>query len=243
MTTSPSKIPPDIPSYIPPDIPLYIPPDIQLANSLDISKDILSEILSDIPFDTSLDNSLDASLDNFSDNSNECIICLESDLNTNICVNIENLDKELFFINCKCVYFIHPLCIMTWLELNSSCPMCRKKIHIPYSDINSNTNQPIHELISQLNVEYNRDYDSEYNLDYNTQVSRSSSSLYTTQIIRNTQSTQSTQSIRDMNITLQQQNRIRLRRIQRKKFKQAIQKVFYYSVGIILIICMFLRFV
>ena len=48
--------------------------------------------------------------------NNECIICLE-----NMVVN-----EAVEILNCGHIY--HYKCIIEWLNINSSCPHCRKKI-------------------------------------------------------------------------------------------------------------------
>ena len=50
--------------------------------------------------------------------SNECIICF----------NDIELDEINIVLPCRCQYIYHYKCIIEWLNINSSCPHCRKKI-------------------------------------------------------------------------------------------------------------------
>ena len=69
----------------------------------------------------------------------ECVICLDSKNSYDekaLVPYIEELNHELFIKECHCIYNVHPLCIMNWIETNPTCPMCRKEITIPYAETN-----------------------------------------------------------------------------------------------------------
>ena len=49
---------------------------------------------------------------------NYCAICLQ---------NI-NLEYDKISLNCNCKYIYHTNCIDEWLNINETCPTCRKKV-------------------------------------------------------------------------------------------------------------------
>ena len=61
----------------------------------------------------------------FDTDYNECIICLEHSSN-----NVKALDLQLN--PCKCNYYTHKNCIISWINYNSICPICKNKIY--YND-------------------------------------------------------------------------------------------------------------
>ncbi len=63
---------------------------------------------------------------------NECYICLESDVvyNKNMCyyVNQKNL-----YLDCTCKLRVHKDCMISWLNINPNCIICRKPL-VPYEN-------------------------------------------------------------------------------------------------------------
>ena len=62
-----------------------------------------------------------------SNESNECFICFE-ELKNDPARPIQYFGIERA---CQCNACLHARCYVTWLHSNSSCPVCRKPIHLP----------------------------------------------------------------------------------------------------------------
>lgn len=52
---------------------------------------------------------------------------VDNNLQCHVCMEDYSLDEEVRCLPCKHVY--HPECIVPWLEMHGTCPICRKVIH------------------------------------------------------------------------------------------------------------------
>lgn len=59
---------------------------------------------------------------------NKCIICLQ---------DIDNSDN-IKSLNCYCEYNYHNECINKWLNINNTCPVCRKILKNTYNIMDDN---------------------------------------------------------------------------------------------------------
>ena len=66
--------------------------------------------------------------DTYTININECIICLENNVNSRNLMHINTLKHKDIKLQCKCNYYIHLQCLLQWTEVNPTCPTCRKPI-------------------------------------------------------------------------------------------------------------------
>ena len=96
--------------------------------------------------------------DSLSSNEEDvCVICLEGRENYTKPVSIHELNFQLFVKVCDCNYIVHPLCIMTWLDRKSECPMCRSDIKTPIAllqDINMLYSEPTETSNPVDNIEH-----------------------------------------------------------------------------------------
>ena len=63
----------------------------------------------------------------YNNDKTECFICFESESTDNH--EIINLKEQTICIkNCLCNGTIHVECLKRWIDINSSCPLCRNKV-------------------------------------------------------------------------------------------------------------------
>lgn len=56
--------------------------------------------------------------------------CVEKQISEDCTICMEKFDarEEIVMLPCGCFQPYHPKCILTWLEKNASCPLCRKDL-------------------------------------------------------------------------------------------------------------------
>ena len=150
----------------------------------------------------------------------ECIICLEGNINYNKVVNIKKLNKQIFFTNCQCNYNIHTSCIINWLETKSVCPICHTNILIPYNDIPPILENPYIFAPPQI-INSHRSNTMVSNTIHNTRLN--------TYLNTNFNSLENNIQHTHRRLRLQQ------RRQEREKCNRYMQYIFYFFLGIILI--------
>uniref|UniRef100_A0A6C0IHF6 RING-type domain-containing protein n=1 Tax=viral metagenome TaxID=1070528 RepID=A0A6C0IHF6_9ZZZZ len=92
---------------------------------------------------------------------NQCIICLN---NSVVCNNDEvTLMNNMHFLQkqCECVCYAHHKCIETWINTNSVCPICRKPISFPQTNLSEHNKDQIIVNISPIEPLLENEIDTE----------------------------------------------------------------------------------
>ena len=55
-----------------------------------------------------------------------CFICLENE--NNYCNLIMLSHQQIYFCYCRCNGWIHHTCLQQWLNMNQTCPICRRHV-------------------------------------------------------------------------------------------------------------------
>ena len=65
--------------------------------------------------------------------------CVEKQISEDCSICLENFEpaEEIVMLPCGCFQPYHSKCILSWLEKNISCPLCRKKFIEPGRNIDS----------------------------------------------------------------------------------------------------------
>jgi hypothetical protein len=83
---------------------------------------------------------------------NQCIICLNDSV---VCNNDEvTLMNNMHFLQkpCDCVCYAHHKCIETWIKSNSICPICRKNISFPQTNLSKDNKDHVVVNIPPVNI-------------------------------------------------------------------------------------------
>ena len=56
-----------------------------------------------------------------------CLICWQPTEKNNIIKKLSHFSDVS--VSCKCNPYIHQLCLINWISINNSCPICRTKIY------------------------------------------------------------------------------------------------------------------
>jgi len=65
-------------------------------------------------------------------NIDECFICMEIELETQLPINLDDITS--IKRECKCHAWVHPSCYANWVVQNMSCPVCTLKVE--FIDVN-----------------------------------------------------------------------------------------------------------
>ena len=54
-----------------------------------------------------------------------CSICLNQEFK---CVNLQDIYKKEYEVNCECNIKVHKNCVNEWIALKNTCPICNKRL-------------------------------------------------------------------------------------------------------------------
>ena len=54
-----------------------------------------------------------------------CSICLNQELK---CLNLQDIYKKEYEVNCECNIKVHKNCVNEWIALKNTCPICNKRL-------------------------------------------------------------------------------------------------------------------
>jgi hypothetical protein len=89
-------------------------------------------------------------IDEFNENENEnknkndlCLICWDPSITNNNLIKMKStLSYLLFYKDCSCNGIFHYNCLLKWINVTKSCPICRKPI-VNENDINNENVVPL----------------------------------------------------------------------------------------------------
>ena len=93
----------------------------------------------------------------YKNNNNECLICLDYSICNDSVKNMKEFEE--LYSSCNCNPYFHKRCLMKWINISSSCPICKNNIRFIVLQHNNNNYNNNNYNNNNYNNNYNNIFD------------------------------------------------------------------------------------